>query len=57
MHVELLETKKRKEENTSARKPFIYKETDFPTILGGERKKTTGKACLLHIILCYKNPI
>ncbi|KAF5293684.1 hypothetical protein FQA39_LY03169 [Lamprigera yunnana] len=41
MHVELLETKKRKEEMKTNRKPFIYKETDFPTILGGERKRTT----------------
>ncbi|XP_031353190.1 PAN2-PAN3 deadenylation complex catalytic subunit PAN2 isoform X3 [Photinus pyralis] len=42
MHVELLETKKRKEENKTNKKPFIYKETDFPTIMGSQGKRTTG---------------
>lgn len=37
MQCELLETKKRKLEQKSAKKetkPFVYKETDFPSILG-----------------------
>lgn len=37
MHCELLETKKRKTEEKAAKKevkPFIYKETDFPSIQG-----------------------
>lgn len=40
MHVELLEIKKKKEEVKPNRKPFVYKETDFPSILGHERKRT-----------------
>lgn len=39
MHVELLEIKKKKEEGKPNRKPFVYKETDFPSILGHERKR------------------
>lgn len=40
MHVELLETKKKKEEGKTTRKPFVYKETDFPSILcSSERKR------------------
>ncbi|KAK9883523.1 hypothetical protein WA026_001699 [Henosepilachna vigintioctopunctata] len=41
MHVELIETKKRKEEKKAARKPFVYKETDFPKI-SDERKRSTA---------------
>lgn len=39
MHVEIVETKKRKEDLKISKKPFVYKETDFPTILSSERKK------------------
>ena len=39
MHVELLETKKKKEESKMAKKSFVYKETDFPSILDAEKKK------------------
>lgn len=42
MHVELLENRKRKDDQKVARKAFIYKEIDFPTIVGGERRKSTG---------------
>lgn len=37
MHCELLETKKRKNEEKASKrevKPFVYKETDFPSIIG-----------------------
>lgn len=51
MHVELLETRKRKDDNKVSRKAFIYKETDFPTILGSERKKPIGK---FHIWFSFK---
>lgn len=42
MHVEIVETKKRKEDLKINKKPFIYKETDFPTIVNSERKKNTS---------------
>lgn len=42
MHVELLELKKKKEEMKPQRKPFVFKETDFPSIIRSERKKTVG---------------
>lgn len=32
MHVELAETKKKAKERRIIRKPFVYKETDFPNI-------------------------
>lgn len=42
MHVELLEHKRKMEEAKTVRKPFVYKETDFPSI--SERKRSvTGK--------------
>ncbi|KAL3273425.1 hypothetical protein HHI36_014869 [Cryptolaemus montrouzieri] len=41
MHVELVETKKKKDERKSLRKPFVYKETDFPKI-SNERKRSTA---------------
>lgn len=42
MHVELIENKKRKEERKVTRKPFVYRETDFPKI-SNERKRSNGK--------------
>ncbi|XP_017771009.1 PREDICTED: PAB-dependent poly(A)-specific ribonuclease subunit PAN2 isoform X1 [Nicrophorus vespilloides] len=39
MHVEILEIKKKREEGKINRKPFVYKETDFPAILGGSDRK------------------
>ncbi|XP_022916224.1 PAN2-PAN3 deadenylation complex catalytic subunit PAN2 isoform X2 [Onthophagus taurus] len=44
MHVELLETKKKKEEGRLIRKPFVYKETDFPSILGSSDRKRIPQA-------------
>lgn len=41
MHVELIENKKKKEERKIARKPFVYRETDFPKI-SNERKRSNG---------------
>lgn len=44
MHVELVETKKREDRKIS-RKPFLYKEIDFPTISSEkskERKHSNG---------------
>lgn len=63
VHVELLETKKRKEELQINKKPFVYKETDFPAIVNNERKKSptfnSGKSiihrncnwCLMEYVL------
>lgn len=55
MHVEIVETKKRKEDPKISKKPFVYKETDFPTIVNSERKKTNAHVtpgcsicCLVH---------
>lgn len=45
MHVELVETKKRAEERRLTRKPFVYKEIDFPNISGEkvkDRKSVAG---------------
>lgn len=42
MHVEIVETKKRKDDFKINKKPFVYKETDFPTIINSERKKTAS---------------
>lgn len=42
IHVELVETRKKKEEKQNHKKPFIYKDSDFPKISGNERKKSTG---------------
>ncbi|KAJ8929829.1 hypothetical protein NQ314_017427 [Rhamnusium bicolor] len=39
MHVELIETKKKVEERKANKKPFIYKETDFPSISGDRNKE------------------
>ncbi|XP_044758606.1 PAN2-PAN3 deadenylation complex catalytic subunit PAN2 [Coccinella septempunctata] len=41
MHVELIENKKKKEERKATRKPFVYRETDFPKI-SNERKRSNG---------------
>lgn len=41
MHVEVVETKKRKEELKINKKPFIYKDSDFPSIVNSERRKTS----------------
>lgn len=38
MHVELIETKKKAEERRLTRKPFVFKEIDFPNILGEKVK-------------------
>lgn len=38
MHVELVETKKKAEERRLTRKPFVFKEIDFPNILGEKVK-------------------
>lgn len=38
MHVELVETKKKAEERRLTRKTFIFKEIDFPNILGEKVK-------------------
>lgn len=38
MHVELAETKKKVEERRLTRKPFVYKEIDFPNISGEKIK-------------------
>ncbi|XP_056642212.1 PAN2-PAN3 deadenylation complex catalytic subunit PAN2 isoform X1 [Diorhabda sublineata] len=45
MHVELIETKKKNEDRKVSRKPFIYKETDFPSISGEKikEKKTAAE--------------
>lgn len=45
MHVELMETKKRCDERRANKKPFIYKEIDFPSISGDrsrEKRITAG---------------
>lgn len=45
MHVELVETKKKAEERRLNRKPFVFKEIDFPNILGEkvrDKKNGTG---------------
>lgn len=45
MHVEFVETKKKTEERRMNRKPFVFKEIDFPNILGEkvkEKKMNTG---------------
>ncbi|XP_072385804.1 PAN2-PAN3 deadenylation complex catalytic subunit PAN2 [Diabrotica undecimpunctata] len=39
MHVELTETRKKNDERKAARKLFIYKETDFPSISGEKVKE------------------
>lgn len=46
MHVELVETKKKAEERRLTRKPFVFKEIDFPNILGEKvkDKKTVQEA-------------
>lgn len=52
MHVELVETKKRYEERRANKKPFIYKEIDFPSISGDrnrERKTAPGNT-FSHLI-------
>ncbi|KAJ8980961.1 hypothetical protein NQ317_013413 [Molorchus minor] len=38
MHVELVETWKKSEERKATKKPFVYKETDFPSISGDKSK-------------------
>ncbi|XP_018561215.1 PAN2-PAN3 deadenylation complex catalytic subunit PAN2 [Anoplophora glabripennis] len=39
MHVELVETKKRHDERRANKKPFIYKEIDFPSISGDRSRE------------------
>lgn len=51
MHVEIVETKKRKEDLKINKKPFVYKETDFPAIVNSERKKSSHVASGI----CYRN--
>lgn len=41
MHVELVEIKKRNDERKVTKKPFVYKEIDFPSI-SSERKRNLG---------------
>lgn len=59
MHVEIVETKKRKDDLKINKKPFVYKETDFPTILSSERKKTSPhvtsgrKTFRFNITFCF----
>lgn len=54
MHVELAEAGKKAEERRLNRKPFVYKEIDFPYISGGklrEKKTTGGKNINFFVIL------
>ncbi|CAH0563719.1 unnamed protein product [Brassicogethes aeneus] len=48
MHVELVENKRRLEEKKQSKKPFIYKETDFPSI-STDRKKSNASEVNIKI--------
>lgn len=53
MHVELIETKKKAEERKLSRKTFIFKEIDFPNILGEkvrDKRAVAGNYALLHFL-------
>lgn len=65
MHVELVETKKKAEERRLNRKPFVFKEIDFPNILGEkvkDKKSVAGNHnvnTFFHFIskIFFKNPM
>ncbi|KAJ8946329.1 hypothetical protein NQ318_004219 [Aromia moschata] len=44
MHVELVETRKKVEERMASKKPFVYKETDFPSISSDRSKEKKTSA-------------
>nr|CAI5826926.1 unnamed protein product [Callosobruchus analis] len=51
IHVELIETKKKDEEKKASRKPFVFKETDFPSISSDKGKKVNISATEVNMKL------
>nr|CAI5821005.1 unnamed protein product [Callosobruchus analis] len=54
IHVELIETKKKDEEKKASRKPFVFKETDFPSISSDKGKKVNISATEVNMKLKKK---